>query len=616
MRSRKTVCALMTIVGLLCAPGLALAQNAPAAPPIKTIGVPSSAKAQIVPSLIVMNSRGASLQGQSLTLTGVSPNSIVFADRPVRAAGHAITASLLDEWAGNDSFGKDPPNATVSVLNKDGSSVRDVVVVLKSPKMDGDKLTFDVQVLGGRLGRCRRARCCFHRYYWQAVYAAVICRRGAPNRISRCHVCGRGYRGSLRRGSGIRLHRTATHTLHQPAATIPIRLVTNASAITIGVIVVKTSHLLISVVGVLALSCASALAQQVTGVPGSPEATTTIDGKQLPPPPPNFGGVIEERASQSKPWWPPRVVPPKGAPNVLLIMTDDQGFGAPSTFGGVIPTPTMDRIAAAGLRYTNFHSTSLCSPSRAAIITGRNHHSVGFGVVGEVATGFPGYDSIIPIDKGTIGTILKENGYATAWFGKDHNTPSYQSSQAGPFNQWPNGMGFDYFYGFVGGDASQWQPNLFRNTTAIYPFRNNPGWNLETAMADEAIHYMKQLKEIAPAKPWFVYYVPGATHAPHHPTPEWIKKISAMHLFDEGWNKVRETIFANQKRLGIMPENAKLTPWPRGRRDCRSGIPSVFERRSSSSSKRISMEPTSPTPTMRSAASSRRSTTSANSTIP
>ena len=257
-------------------------------------------------------------------------------------------------------------------------------------------------------------------------------------------------------------------------------------------------------------------------------------------------------------------MPPKGAPNVLLIMTDDQGFGAPSTFGGVIPTPAMDRIAKSGLRYTNFHSTSLCSPTRAALITGRNHHSVGFGVVGEIATGFPGYDSIIPIEKGTIGTILKENGYATSWFGKDHNTPSYQSSQAGPFNQWPNGMGFDYFYGFVGGDASQWQPNLFRNTTAIYPFQGNPGWNLETAMADEAIQYMKQLKEIAPGKPWLVYYVPGATHAPHHPTPEWIKKISDMHLFDEGWNKVRETIFANQKRLGIMPANAKLTPWPKG----------------------------------------------------
>nr|QIP10127.1 arylsulfatase [Bradyrhizobium symbiodeficiens] len=304
-------------------------------------------------------------------------------------------------------------------------------------------------------------------------------------------------------------------------------------------------------------------AQQMTGVSGDPGATITIDGKQIPPPDPKFGGVIREKATESKPWWAPRVVPPKGAPNVLLIMTDDQGFGAPSTFGGVIPTPSMDRIAKAGLRFTNFHSTSLCSPTRAALITGRNHHSVGFGVVGEIATGFPGYDSIIPIEKGTIGTILRANGYDTSWFGKDHNTPSYQSSQAGPFEQWPNGMGFDYFYGFVGGDASQWQPNLFRNTTAIYPFEGNPKWNLETAMADDAIQHIKQLKEVAPDKPFFVYYVPGATHAPHHPTLEWIKKISEMHLFDDGWNKVRETIFANQKRLGIMPDNAKLTPWPK-----------------------------------------------------
>ena len=181
-------------------------------------------------------------------------------------------------------------------------------------------------------------------------------------------------------------------------------------------------------VSVLALGCVSALAQQVTGVPGSPGATITIDGKQLPPPEPNFGGVINEKASESTPWLSPRVVPPKGAPNVLLIMTDDAGFGAPGTFGGVVPTPALDRIAAQGLRYTNFHSTALCSPTRAAIITGRNHHSVGFGVVGEISTGFPGYDSIIPLDKGTVGTILKENGYATSWFGKDHNTPSFQSS--------------------------------------------------------------------------------------------------------------------------------------------------------------------------------------------
>ncbi|NLS02744.1 arylsulfatase [Rhizobium sp. P32RR-XVIII] len=328
--------------------------------------------------------------------------------------------------------------------------------------------------------------------------------------------------------------------------------------------VMKIGRSMLAGAGFLALGCVSGWAQQVTGTPGSPEATATITGKQLPPPDPKFGGVINEKASESTPWWAPRVVPPKGAPNVLLIMTDDQGFGAPSTFGGMIPTPAMDRIANQGLRFTNFHSTSLCSPSRAALITGRNHHSVGYGVVGEIATGYPGYDSIIPIEKGTIGTILKENGYATSWFGKDHNTPSYQSSQAGPFHQWPTGMGFEYFYGFVGGDASQWQPNLFRNTTAIYPFEGNPGWNMETAMADEAIQYIKQLKEVAPGKPWLVYYVPGATHAPHHPTPEWIKKISDMHLFDDGWNKLRETIFANQKRLGIMPENAKLTPWPKG----------------------------------------------------
>ncbi|EJJ28415.1 arylsulfatase [Rhizobium sp. CF142] len=327
--------------------------------------------------------------------------------------------------------------------------------------------------------------------------------------------------------------------------------------------VLHISRSILAALGFTALTgfgCPVAFAQTAIGAPG---ATITLDGKQLPPPTPNFGGVIKEKASESQPWWAPRIVPPKGAPNVLLIMTDDQGFGAPSTFGGVIPTPAMDRIANQGLRFTNFHSTSLCSPTRAALITGRNHHSVGAGVVGEIATGFPGYDSIIPIEKGTIGTILKENGYATSWFGKNHNTPSYQSSQAGPFNQWPNGMGFDYFYGFVGGDASQWQPNLYRNTTAIYPFEGNPSWNMETAMADEAIQYMKQLKEIAPGKPWLVYYVPGATHAPHHPTPEWIKKISDMHLFDDGWNKLRETIFANQKRLGIMPENAHLTPWPK-----------------------------------------------------
>jgi arylsulfatase len=325
----------------------------------------------------------------------------------------------------------------------------------------------------------------------------------------------------------------------------------------------KFSLSLLAGTALLALTSVSASAQQVTGVPGSPGATTTLSGKQLPPPDPKFGGVINQKASESKAWWAPRVVPPKGAPNVLLIMTDDVGFGAPGTFGGVVPTPALDRIANSGLRYTNFHSTALCSPTRAALITGRNHHVAGFGVVGEAATGFPGYDSVIRKENGTIGAILKENGYATSWFGKNHNTPFYQATQAGPFDQWPNGMGFEYFYGFVGGDASQWQPNLYRNTTAIYPFEGKPGWNLTTAMADEAIQHIKELKAVAPEKPFLVYYVPGGTHAPHHPKPEWIKKISDMHLFDEGWNKLRETIFANQKRLGIMPADARLTQWPK-----------------------------------------------------
>ncbi len=303
------------------------------------------------------------------------------------------------------------------------------------------------------------------------------------------------------------------------------------------------------------------LSQQITSVP-SPDATTTIDGRYLPPPPQRFEGQIGLNADQSTPSWPKRVVPPKGAPNILLIMTDDVGFSAPSTFGGVIPTPALDRIAKDGLRYTNFHSTSLCSPTRAALITGRNHHSVGFGVISEAATGFPGYDSYIGRDSATIGRILLENGYRTAWFGKDHNTPTWTASQAGPFDQWPTGMGFEHFYGFVGGDTSQWEPNLFRDTTPIYPYVGNPGWNLTTAMADDAIHWMNQLNAINPKLPFFVYYVPGGTHAPHNPTPEWIKKIEDMHLFDEGWNKLRDQIFANQKRLGVIPEDSKLTPWP------------------------------------------------------
>jgi arylsulfatase A-like enzyme len=323
----------------------------------------------------------------------------------------------------------------------------------------------------------------------------------------------------------------------------------------------------------------------VSGTEGSPAAKATIDGKQLPPPAPPFGGVIKKDALQSTPWWPPTVVPPKDAPNILLIMTDDAGFAINSVFGGVIPTPAMERIANEGLRYNRIMSTSLCSPTRAALITGRNHHSVGFGVIAEQATGFPGYDSVIGVDNATIGRILRDNGYATSWFGKDHNTPTYQASQAGPFTQWPTGLGFDYFYGFVGGDANQWGPNLFRNTTQIYPFNEHPStlkmdrsdpnaemwpvtgkessWNLITAMADDAIDWMYRIHQTNPEQPIFLHYVPGSSHAPHHPTKEWVDKIHAMHLFDDGYEKLRERIFENQKKLGVIPPDEELTPWPK-----------------------------------------------------
>ncbi|HRZ62717.1 MAG TPA: arylsulfatase [Rubrivivax sp.] len=309
----------------------------------------------------------------------------------------------------------------------------------------------------------------------------------------------------------------------------------------------------------------AANAQQTPAVPGAPGYTAPIDGRYLPAAPPPFAGAIGTNAAQSTPSWPALLTPPKGAPNVLLVMIDDEGFGAPSTFGGVIPTPTLDRVAKAGLRYTAFHTTALCSPTRAALLTGRNHHSVSTGVVVDQATGYPGYDSVIKRDTVAIGEMLRQNGYDTSWFGKDHNTPQWVTSQAGPFTDWPTGpiKGFDYYYGFIGDDTSQWQPNnLFRNTTPIQPYLGKPGWNLNTAIADEAVQRIRMLNEVQPERPFMIYYAPGATHAPHHPTPEWIKRISDMHLFDKGYEAVRQQIYENQKRLGVIPPDAKLTPWP------------------------------------------------------
>jgi arylsulfatase A-like enzyme len=328
----------------------------------------------------------------------------------------------------------------------------------------------------------------------------------------------------------------------------------------------QKSALTLTVLGLLVIAGFSgsrpAWAQQINGVAGSPNATMTLDGKQLPPPPLPFGGEIKESYKDSRPWWPPRIVPPKGAPNILLIMTDDQGYGVSSTFGGVIPTPALDRIAKAGLRYTEFHSTALCSPTRAALITGRNHHSVGYGVIGELSTGYPGYDSLIGPENATIGTILRDNGYSTSWFGKDHNIPGFQYSSAGPFDQWPVGLGFQYFYGFLGGETDQWTPYLYRNTTPVFPWIGKPGYNFTTDMADDAIKYMSGLNAAAPDKPFFVYYVPGGSHSPHQPTQEWIDKFKGK--FDMGYEKLRDVIFANQKRLGVIPPDTQLTPWPDG----------------------------------------------------
>ncbi|MGA9534941.1 MAG: arylsulfatase [Desulfobacterales bacterium] len=335
--------------------------------------------------------------------------------------------------------------------------------------------------------------------------------------------------------------------------------------------------------GKTAAGVAPASTPQITGVPGSPNATTNIDGRVLPNPPAPFGGVIKERAEDSIPYWPPRVAPPKGAPNVLLIMTDDAGYGVSGTFGGVIPTPALDRIAKTGLRYTQFHSTALCSPSRAALLTGRNHHAVGFGIA-DAYTGYPGYDAVIGVDNATVGAILKGNGYATSWFGKNHNTDPVDYSTAGPFTQWPTGMGFDYFYGFMAGESDQWTPYLFRNTTQIFPWRDEPNYNrvtqatgkaaldplklypdqprynLVTGMAEDVIRHMKELNAADPNQPFFIYYAPGATHAPHQPKQEWRDRFKGR--FDMGWNKMREEIFANQKRLGVIPPDTQLTPWP------------------------------------------------------
>ena len=312
------------------------------------------------------------------------------------------------------------------------------------------------------------------------------------------------------------------------------------------------------VVTMLASACwfsAKVYAQQ-SGAEKRPTGGSLI----LPVPDPPFGGAIGRVAHESKPDFPKSVTAPKGAPNVLLILTDDTGFGAPSTFGGPIPTPTLDRVAQHGLRYNNFHTTALCSPTRAALLTGRNHHSVGFGNISEFATGYPGYDSILPKSAGTIGNILVGNGYNTSWFGKEHLIPDWLESPDGPFDQWPSGLGFEYFYGFLGGDTDNWHPALFENTKPVLPPVGDPNYILIHDMADRAIDWLRIQHAIAPDKPFFMYFAPGNGHAPHHATKEWIAKFKGK--FDQGWDQQREMTLANQKKMGIVPANTVLTSRP------------------------------------------------------
>jgi len=251
--------------------------------------------------------------------------------------------------------------------------------------------------------------------------------------------------------------------------------------------------------------------------------------------------------------------PPEGAPNVLIVLIDDAGFGASSAFGGPCQTPTLERLARGGLKYTRFHTTALCSPTRQALLTGRNHHSAGMGGITEIATGAPGYSSVLPNSMAPLAMTLKLNGYSTAQFGKCHEVPVWQTSPAGPFDAWPTGGGgFEYFYGFIGGEANQWYPTLYEGTTPV-DIQKTPeqGYHLVDDMTDKTIKWIGQQKSLAPDKPFFIYFAPGATHAPHHVPKEWADKYKGK--FDQGYDKLREETFARQKKLGVIPANCQLT---------------------------------------------------------
>ncbi len=293
----------------------------------------------------------------------------------------------------------------------------------------------------------------------------------------------------------------------------------------------------------------------------SPARAAEPDRTKIPMPLSDFEGKIGKTYKESTSAWQHPPIAPAGAPNVLLILLDDVGFGQTSTFGGLIPTPNLDKLAGEGLRYNRFHTTAICGPSRAALLTGRNHHDAGNGFLMEWATGFPEYSTMIPKSTATIGEILKDNGYATWWFGKNHNTPDWETSVTGPFDRWPTGMGFEYFYGFNAGETHQFYPVIFENTTAVEPDKTpEQGYHFMTDMTDRAIARMKFAKSVAPNKPFFMYFAPGAMHAPHHVTREWRDKFKGK--FDMGWEKYREIVYQNQLREGIIPPDTKLTRRP------------------------------------------------------
>jgi arylsulfatase len=281
----------------------------------------------------------------------------------------------------------------------------------------------------------------------------------------------------------------------------------------------------------------------------------------LPRPEQTFQGTVGRTPAESAPpQWPKPIEAPKGAPNVLVILTDDVGFGASSTFGGPIPTPTLEMLAKNGLRYNAFHTVGLCSPTRAALLTGRNHHDVAIGTTEEPVTGYEGYTGIIPKSAGTVAEILKQNGFNTAMFGKWHLTPYLEMGQSGPFDHWPTGEGFEHYYGFLTAETDQFHPALWAGTQPVNPPLNDPTYILDHDLADHAIAWLREQKTLAPDKPFFIYYAPGTAHSPHQAPKDWIAKFKGQ--FDQGWDKVREETLARQKAKGVVPANTLLTPRP------------------------------------------------------